>query len=151
VWADPTWAHDVTWLSDRYQLHWPGLRDAGEWIRTHPDRVAPDARIMTWFPWELRVTSDRTTILMPRNFSAKRIQEVIRQYHVTHILWGSFEPPPFHEINPQTWSRDLELLQALLRLTEQREVYRSTDEDFFEMRLYRLQRAPVEPRAGGEP
>ena len=49
---------------------------------------------MTWFPWELRVASDRTTILMPRNYSARRIEEVIRQYKVTHVLWGSFEPPP---------------------------------------------------------
>jgi hypothetical protein len=151
VWADPTWAHDVTWLSDRYQLHWPGLRDAGEWIRTHPDRIPPHARIMTWFPWELRVTSDRTTILMPRNYSPKRILDVIRQYRVTHILWGSFEPPPFYEINPQTWSDDLELLRALLRLGEQREVYRSTDEAFFELRLYRLQQSPIEPPAAGAP
>ena len=49
---------------------------------------------MTWFPWELRVTSDRTTVLMPRNYNPRRIQEVIAQYRVTHFLWGSFEPPP---------------------------------------------------------
>ena len=60
---------------------------------------------MTWFPWELRVTSDRTTVLMPRNYSPRRIQEVIGQYGVTHFLWGSFEPPPYHEINPESWAR----------------------------------------------
>ncbi len=69
VWADPTWAYDASWLVKRYQLHWPALIEAGEWIAAHPDRVSPKARIMTWFPWELRVTSDRTTILMPRNYN----------------------------------------------------------------------------------
>ena len=56
---------------------------------------------MTWFPWELRVASDRTTILLPRNYSPRRIEEVIRQYGVTHVLWGSFEPPP--HVDPETW------------------------------------------------
>ena len=67
VWADPTWAYDASWLAKRFQLHWHALHGAGEWIRANPSRVPPQARIMTWFPWELRVTSDRTTILMPRN------------------------------------------------------------------------------------
>ena len=101
VWADPTWAYDASWLVKRYQLHWPALREAGEWIQAHPDRVPRDARIMTWFPWELRVTSDRTTILMPRNYNPRRIKEVIEHYGVTHVLWGSFEPPPYFEINPE--------------------------------------------------
>src|SRR5262249_43222072 len=106
VWAGPTWAYDASWYSSRYQLHWPGLSSAGEWIKTNPDKVPPKARIMTWFPWELRVTSDRTTILMPRNYHPRRIQEVIRQYGVTHFLWGSFEPPPYYEINPESWAND---------------------------------------------
>src|SRR5262249_28038355 len=73
VWADPTWAYDASWYyTKRYQLHWPGLLAAGEWIKHNPDRIPPQARIMTWFPWELRVTSDRTTILMPRNYSPRR-------------------------------------------------------------------------------
>ena len=138
VWADPTWAHDVSWLWNRFQVHWPGILEAGEWIRAHPDRVPPEARIMAWLPWELRVTSDRTTILMPRNYKTLRIQEVIRQYRVTHILWGSFEPPPFDEINPESWSDELDKLHTVLRLTEQREVYRTTSEIFFPVRLYRL-------------
>ena len=25
---------------------------------------------MTWIPWELRIASDRTTILLPRNFKS---------------------------------------------------------------------------------
>jgi dolichyl-phosphate-mannose-protein mannosyltransferase len=149
VWADPTWAHDVSWLSNRYQLHWPGLREAGEWIRANPDRVPPKARIMTSLPWELRVTSDRTTILMPNNYKALRIQEVIRQYQVTHFLWGSFEPPPFDAINPEAWSNELDHLRTFLRLTDGREVYRTTNEVFFPLRLYRLQQAPLEPRKGG--
>ena len=113
VWADPTWAYDASWLVKRYQLHWSALVEAGEWIDSHPNRVAPDARIMTWFPWELRVTSDRTTILMPRNFNPRRIKEVMDLYRVTHVLWGSFEPPPYFEINPESWSPELERLRTV--------------------------------------
>ena len=28
VWADPTWAYDATWLSNRDQVHWPGHLEA---------------------------------------------------------------------------------------------------------------------------
>ena len=60
--------------------------------RPTPRQIPRDARIMTWFPWELHVASDRTTILMPRNYNPPaRIDEVIKQYRVTHILWGSLE------------------------------------------------------------
>ena len=45
---------------------------------------------MTWFPWEFRLASGRTTILLPRNYSPRRIREEIRRYGATHILWGSF-------------------------------------------------------------
>ena len=110
VWADPTWAYDASWLTKPFQLHWPAIREAGEWIKANPDQVPRDARIMTWFPWELRVTSDRTTVLMPRNFNAARIKEVIAQYRVTHFLWGSFEPPP--DVDPET------LGPALVKLRE---------------------------------
>ena len=65
---------------------------------------------MTWFPWELRVASDRTTILLPRNYSAQRIEEVIRQYKVTHVLWGSFEPPP--HVDPETWGPYLDQVRT---------------------------------------
>jgi len=139
VWADPTWAYDASWLVKRYQLHWPALREAGEWLGAHPERVSPQARIMTWFPWELRVTSDRTTILMPRNYNARRIKEVMGQYGVTHILWGSFEPPPFYEINPETWARELEQLRTALGATDARELYRTSNDIFFPVRLYRVQ------------
>jgi hypothetical protein len=139
VWADPTWAYDASWLVKRYQLHWPALREAGAWVRANPERVSPQARIMTWFPWELRVTTDRTTILMPRNYSVRRIQEVIRLYGVTHFLWGSFEPPPYYEINPESWARELERLRAAIGLTEAHELYRSKGDIFFPVRLYRLQ------------
>jgi hypothetical protein len=139
VWSDPTWAHDASWLTARYQLHWPALRQAGDWIRAHPARVAPDARIMTWFPWELRVTSQRTTILMPRSYSLHRIQEVSGEYGVTHFLWGSFEPPPLFEINPESWALELERLRITLGLTDTGELYRSSRDTFFPVRLYRLQ------------
>jgi hypothetical protein len=92
---------------------------------------------MTWFPWELRVTSDRTTILMPRNYSATRIREVMDKYRVTHILWGSFEPPPYFEINPESWSTELEKLRTALGLTDEREVHRTSRDIFFPVRLYR--------------
>ncbi len=138
VWADPTWAYDATWLGKRFQLHWPAIREAGEWIRAHPDRMPRDARIMTWFPWELRVASDRTTVLMPRNYNPRRIEEVMRQYGVTHFLWGSFEPPPYDEINPETWADRLERLKLELGLSRDHEVFRSARDPFFPVRLYRL-------------
>jgi hypothetical protein len=138
IWADPTWAYDASWLTRRYQLHWPAIREAGEWIREHPDRVPTTARIMTWFPWELRVAGDRTTVLMPRNYNPRRIEEVIRQYGVTHFLWGSFEPPPYDEINPESWANRLDRLRVELSLTADREVFRSREDPFFPVRLYRV-------------
>jgi hypothetical protein len=138
VWADPTWAYDASWLSKRYQLHWPAIEEAGTWISAHPDQISPDARIMTWFPWELRVTSDRTTILMPRNYDASRIKEVIAQYEVTHILWGSFEPPPYYEVNPESWTLALDRLRLELGLTESRAVYDTAGDILFPLRLYRV-------------
>ena len=137
VWADPTWAYDASWLVKPYQLHWPALRAAGDWIRSHPDRVPPDARIMTWLPWELRIASDRTTILLPRNYSPRRIDEVIRQYKVTHLLWGSFEPPP--HVDPETWGAYLDQVRSTLGLTSARELYRSPRElPFYPVQLYRI-------------
>jgi hypothetical protein len=138
VWADPTWAYDASWLGKRYQLHWPALFEAGEWIAAHPERVSPRARIMTWFPWELRVTSDRTTILMPRNYDPGRIKEVMGQYGVTHILWGSFEPPPYFDINPESWALELEKLRTALGLADGREVYRTSRDILFPVRLYQV-------------
>ena len=138
IWADPTWAYDASWLTKRFQLHWPAIREAGDWIRHNPRAVPPTARVMTWFPWELRVASDRTTVLMPRNYHPRRIEEVIRQYGVTHFLWGSFEPPPYDEINPESWATRLDRLRVELGLTAEREVFRSKGDPFFPVRLYRL-------------
>jgi hypothetical protein len=92
---------------------------------------------MTWFPWELRVASERTTVLFPRNYHPRRIEEVLSQFQVTHILWGSFEPPPSADINPENWSHDLEQLRTALGLTDSRELFRSAGEPFFPVRLYR--------------
>jgi hypothetical protein len=136
LWADPTWAYDSSWLVKPYQLHWPALQAAGDWVKAHPESVGTDARIMTWFPWEMRIASDRTTILMPRNYSARRIEEVIRQYKVTHILWGSFEPPP--HVDPETWGPYLEQVETALGLTSARELYRSPRELLYPVRLYRV-------------
>ncbi|MDR3621515.1 MAG: glycosyltransferase family 39 protein [Paludisphaera borealis] len=136
VWADPTWAYDASWFSHPYQLHWPALREAGEWIKEHPERVPPDARVMTWFPWEIRVTSDRTTVLMPRNYSAARIDEIVRQYNVTHILWGSFDAQ--EHVDPETWGPYLEQVRTALGLTTAKELHRSPREMFYPVRLYRL-------------
>jgi hypothetical protein len=135
VWADPTWAYDASWLVKPYQLHWPALVDAGKWIKDHPEQVPQAARIMTWFPWELRVASNRTTILLPRSYSARRIQEVITQYKVTHVLWGSFEPPPY--IDPESWGPYLEQVRTSLGLTAAREMYRSPRELLYPVKLYR--------------
>ena len=43
VWADPTWAYDASWLDKDFQLHWPALREAGEWIQD-PSGPGPAAR-----------------------------------------------------------------------------------------------------------
>jgi hypothetical protein len=91
---------------------------------------------MTWFPWELRIASDRVTILLPRNYSPRRIDEVIRQYQVTHVLWGSFEPPP--HVDPESWGPYLEQVRGALGLTSPRELYRSPRELMYPVRLYRV-------------
>jgi hypothetical protein len=136
LWADPTWAHDATWLVQPYQLHWPALRAAGDWVRAHPAVVPADARIMTWFPWEFRLASQRTTVLLPRNYSASHIRRTIDRYRVTHVLWGSFEPPP--DVDPETWGPYLERLRLSLGLTGDREIYRSSPRVPYPVRLYRL-------------
>ncbi|HMF38604.1 MAG TPA: hypothetical protein VKF17_18335, partial [Isosphaeraceae bacterium] len=93
--------------------------------------------IMTWFPWELRIASDRTTVLLPRNYNPRRIDEVIRQYNVTHLLWGSFEPPP--HVDPETWGPYLDQVRSTLGLTSARELYRSPWElPFYPVQLYRI-------------
>ena len=136
LWADPTWAYDAGWYGKPYQLHWPALREAGDWIKGHPESVPPKARIMTWFPWETRIASDRTTVLLPRNFQAARIDEVIRQYGVTHVLWGSFESP--EHLDPVTWGPYLERLRLSLGLTDAKELHASPRDLPYPVRLYRV-------------
>lgn len=105
-------------------------------MKEHPDAVAPDARVMTWFPWEVRVAGQRTTVLLPRNYAEPRIAAVIRQYGVTHVLWGSFEPPP--HVDPETWGPYLERVRLALGLTDARELYRSQPGLPYPVRLYRV-------------
>ncbi|AMV36926.1 glycosyltransferase family 39 protein [Planctomyces sp. SH-PL62] len=136
LWADPTWAYDASWFTRPYQLHWPALREAGDWIREHPESVPRDARVMTWFPWEMRIASDRPTVLMPRNYSAARIEEVARQYGVTHILWGSFEPP--EHVDPETWGPYLDQVRTTLGLTQAKELFRSSRGSLYPVRLFRV-------------
>ncbi|WP_165244367.1 ArnT family glycosyltransferase [Paludisphaera soli] len=136
LWADPTWAYDASWFSKPYQLHWPALREAGDWIKEHPEAVPPEARVMTWFPWEMRVAADRPTVLMPRNYSAVRIEEVARQYGVTHILWGSFEPP--EHVDPETWGPYLDQVRTSLGVTPAKELFRSSRGSMYPVRLYRI-------------
>ncbi len=131
LWADPTWAYDSSWFTKPYQFHWPALRAAGDWIKDHPDQVPPDARVMTWFPWELRLASGRTTVLFPRNFSPTRIEAVARQYGVTHVLWGSFETPPGLDAS------GLEPIRLNVGLGDSKELYRSPKGLPFGVRLYR--------------
>lgn len=136
LWADPTWAYDAGWYLKDYQLHWPALREVGDWIKDSPDAVPPEARIMTWFPWEMRVASDRITVLMPRNYRPDRIDDVIRQYGVTHVLWGSFEPPP--HVDPEVWGPYLERVRRSLGLTDERQLYTSPPGMLYPVRLYRV-------------
>ncbi len=141
VWADPTWAYDASWLVKPYQLHWPALREAGTWIKGHPEAVPPDARIMTWFPWEVRLATDRTTILLPRSlvlsrYEIDRIDETIRQYGVTHVLWGSFDPQP--NADAEALGPQLDRLRISSGLVDRLEVWRSSPTLPFPVRLYRL-------------
>jgi hypothetical protein len=73
---------------------------------------------------------------MPRNFNPVRIEEVIRQYGVTHVLWGSFEPPP--NVDPEAFGPFLTGVRTALRFTEGRELFRSPREMPFGVRLYRI-------------
>jgi hypothetical protein len=148
LWSDPTWAYDASWLTKPFQLHLPALRAAGTWIREHPEAVPADARIMTWFPWELRVMSQRTTILMPRNFNTRRNLETIGDgpfgYHVTHVLWGSFEPPP-PPIDPHAFAPYLEGVRLQTGLSDDKQIYRSPPGVPFPVRLYQLRPPPRGP------
>ncbi len=123
LWADPTWAYDASWYVRPFQLHWPALADAGRFVQENPGAVPADARIMSWFPWEMRVTSNRITVLMPRSFDARRIRDVMDQYGVTHVVWGSFETPA--HVDPETFGPYLTSVKAALGLTESNRVYAS--------------------------
>ena len=39
LWSDPTCSYDYTWLVKPYQLHWPALREAGDWVKAHPEEA----------------------------------------------------------------------------------------------------------------
>ena len=136
LWADPTWAYDAGWPAKSYQLHWPALREAGDWAKGHPEAVPTGARVLTWFPWEFRVASGRATVLFPRNYSLKRVDEVVRQYGVTHVLWGSFEPPEHSD--PESWGRYLERLRVGAGLTDDKLLHESPRGLPYPVRLYRL-------------
>ncbi len=139
LWADPTWAYDATWFTKPYQLHWPALRAAGDFAKAHPELVPADARIMTWFPWEFRLASDRTTILMPRNFDPRRMEAVMRQYGVTHVLWGSFETP--QNIDVERFGPFLTSSRVSLGLSDSRAIFTSPPDQPFGVTLYRLRGA----------
>ena len=136
LWADPTWAYDASWFTKPYQQHWPALRASGDWMKTHPDQVPSDARVMTWFPWELRLASGRTTILLPRNLSPTRIDAVIKQYGVTHVLWGSFELPS--TLDPESFGPYLTNVRKAVGLSDSREIYKSPGDLPFGVTLYRI-------------
>jgi hypothetical protein len=145
LWSGPGWAYDFTWYGRPFQARWPALAEAGSWIRSHPDQVPLDARILTWFPWELRVTSDRATILFPRALEGgayewQRLRDVIARYRPTHVLWGSFEPMP--ETDPETLGRYLEALRSDLGLTDNQLLHSSPAGTPHPVRLYRLPRLP---------
>jgi hypothetical protein len=75
-------------------------------------------------------------VLFPRNYSPKRVDEVVRQYGVTHVLWGSFEPP--EHVDPETWGRYLEGLRVNAGLTDARAIHASPRGLLYPVRLYRL-------------
>jgi len=141
LWSDPSWSYDAVWFRRPYQLHWPALVDAGRWIQDHPKEVRPDSRILTWFPWELRVTSNRTTVLFPRaleggEYERRRIEETLAQYQVSHVLWGSFEFSP--ESNVEKLGGYLDALRTGVGLSDSNEQYRSGPTLAYPVRLYRV-------------
>ncbi|MFM7318110.1 MAG: hypothetical protein ACKO5E_14285, partial [bacterium] len=123
LWADPTWAYDASWFVRPFQLHWPALVEAGEFVQKHPESVPENARLMSWFPWEMRVTSNRITVLMPRSYDARRIREVAGQYGVTHIVWGSFEIP--QHVDSESFGPYLTGVKTSLGLVGSNEIYKS--------------------------
>ena len=36
LWADPTSAYDFSSFTKTYQLHWPSLQNAGNWVQIAP-------------------------------------------------------------------------------------------------------------------
>ncbi len=142
LWADPSWSYDAVWFRRPYQLHWPALVDAGRWIQDHPAEVPPNSRILTWFPWELRVTSNQTTVLFPRaleggDYERRRIEETLAHYQVTHVLWGSFEPSP--DANVEKLGSYLDALRQSVGLSDSREIFHSGPALAFPVRLYKVQ------------
>jgi hypothetical protein len=140
LWSNPSWAHDASWIRSPFQLRWPALVSAGEWIRSHPEEVPIDARVLTWFPWETRVTSNRSTVLFPRAleggaYELSRLEDTIRRYRVTHVLWGSFEPSL--EGDPEALGSYLQSLRESMGLSQSRLLWRS-DGFPFPVRLYKL-------------
>jgi 4-amino-4-deoxy-L-arabinose transferase-like glycosyltransferase len=140
LWADPSWAYDAVWFRRPFQLHWPALVEAGRWIHEHPADVPPASRILTWLPWELRVCSDRTTILFPRAleggaYEQKRISDAMAQYRVSHVLWGSFEAGP--DSDPETLGPYLDALRKSVVLGH--ELYRSPKRLPYPVRLYSVE------------
>ncbi len=77
---------------------------------------------------------------MPRNFDPRRKLETIGDgpfgYHVTHVLWGSFELPP--HIDSEQFGPYLERVRHMTGLTDAQEIYRSPPELLFPVRLYRI-------------
>ncbi len=144
LWSDPTWAYDYTWLVKPYQLHWPAIRETGDWIKSHPEAVPGDSRILTWFPWELRIASGRTTVLLPRSFypsvslQSDRLERAVKEYNVTHVLWGSFETPP-HE-DPESLGRYLDMVRKTV-LAGSTNLFDSSLRRPYAVRLYRLPRS----------
>jgi hypothetical protein len=61
---------------------------------------------------------------------------VIRQYGVTHVLWGSFEPPP--DVDPEMWGPYLTRLRVGVGLSDDRELHVSPRDLPYPVRLYRL-------------
>ncbi len=99
-------------------------REAAESLATAPEYAAVSAEIDRLYTG-------------PQSFRFfTRIDEVIRQYNVTHVLWGSFEPP--EHVDPETWGPYLEQSRALLGLTPDKELHRSPRDLPYPVRLYRV-------------
>ena len=86
LWSGLEWTHNYRFLSEP----WHEQLVLQQKISDKIVRELPqDAVVMTYYPWELHMYSQRKAVLMPRNFDPKRLRQEANEYGVTHIVLES--------------------------------------------------------------